>query len=139
MREEIQEVYLSLEKGGSITDNRLILVRDLPYGAHRDKKYCVRHFKYQYEAVRKLAVLFSEEDDDFLNRLVEMDKRKSESTPNRRRRVSEDKSILPGHKIHEVEGFYLELKHDKTQQRNLAKTMCEVADVDFSTERHPRI
>ncbi len=139
MREGVQKIHLSLEKRESITDNRLIPVQARPYRGPKDRTYQVYHFKSQYKAVRKLAVLLSEEDEDFLDRLAEADKKKFETLPNRRRRISEDKELLPGHETHEVKGFHLELKHDKTQQRKFAETMCEVADVDFSTDRHPRI
>lgn len=139
MREGVQEIHLSLEKRESITDNRLISVQARPYRGQMDRTYQVYHFKSQYRAVRKLAVLLSEEDDDFLDRLAESDRKKSETIPNRRRRVSEDRELLPGHDPHEVKEFHLELKHDKTQQRKFAETMCEVANVDFSTDRHPRI
>lgn len=133
MNEEIQEVYLSLEDEWS--DNELILVRALPYGIQRDKTYQVRHFKNQYEAVQKLAEVLSEEDGDFLDRLVEEDKRRTEDTPNKKRWVSGDKSKLTEHKIHEIDGFHLKLKHDRIQQRKFARIMCEAADVEYLEER----
>lgn len=139
MSEEIQKVHLDLEGKNSILDNKLILVWASPYGAQRDKTYRVRHFEHQYNAILELAKQLANENSDFLDRLVEIDRKKFESIPNRKRWVAEDRSILPGHKIHEMEGFYLELKHDRIQQGNFAKVLCEAADVEFSPERRLRI
>jgi hypothetical protein len=133
MNEEIQEVYLSLEDEWS--GNELILVWAFPYGVQRDKTYQVRHFKHQYEAVQKIAEALSEEDGNFLDRLVKEDERKTEVTPNKKRWVSRDKSNLTEHKIHEIDGFYLKLKHDRIQQRKFAEMMCEAADVKYLEER----
>ena len=109
----------------------------------RDKTYQVYFFPTQEQAIFKLAKILSNEDDDFLSRLVEADRMEVENNNQRvNRYFAADESKLPGRTVREVNGTYLELHGNKSYRYDRAKTMCEIAEVEIKwgpSERHIEI